>query len=237
MMLIPGNNLSVMVFAAGHGKRLLPLTEITPKPLLPFKGSCCLNMILSALKKMGFNRIHVNAHHLKDQIVKAVKNDPCICVHEEDEILETGGGLCAVLEYHHDYILTINADIWLSHYDDLHKLIESFDAGNMNSLLLLCPIENALKYTGKGDYDSSSSLPTFPIFHKKVNQEARYVFSGIQIMKKAFLENRKPNLKQFSMRHFFDIAEETETLWGTPLTAHWCDIGTLEIYHLLKNSK
>ncbi|CAO4836481.1 MAG: N-acetylmuramate alpha-1-phosphate uridylyltransferase [Holosporales bacterium] len=230
MPLNPGDNLSVMVFAAGHGKRLLPLTQSTPKPLLPFKGESCLAFIISAFKALGFDKIHVNAYHLKDQIVVAFENDCMVCVHTEEEILETGGGLCAVLDVHNDYILTINGDIWLSHFDDLKRLIASFNPDEMDVLLLLCPLSKALAYSGKGDYNAGASGTIFPILHKGDALNASYIFSGVQLIKKSFILRNKPHLKNFSMRYFFDRAQENGTLWGMELTANWCDIGTLEVY-------
>lgn len=223
-----------MVFAAGHGKRLLPLTQTTPKPLLPFKGATCLAFIVSALKVLGFGQIKVNAHHLKDQITANFVDDPTVCVYEEEDILETGGGLCAILDTHSDYILTINGDIWLSHFDDLKALIAQFNPAEMDALLLLCPLNNALSYAGKGDYTALSCGSVFRVLHKGDAKKAPYIFSGVQIIKKSFILNNKPDLKKISMRYFFDKAQENRTLWGMDLTANWCDIGTSDVYEMHK---
>ena len=59
---------TAMVLAAGHGKRMRPLTETTPKPLLEVSGRPMLDHILDHLKRAGVERIVVNLHHLGEAI-------------------------------------------------------------------------------------------------------------------------------------------------------------------------
>jgi len=98
---------TAFVLAAGKGERLRPLTEKTPKPLLPIRGRPILDYIFEELQEAGIQRIVVNAWYLKEQILKycvnyadknyvnssGVEKKFEILVSEENELLGTGGGL------------------------------------------------------------------------------------------------------------------------------------------------
>lgn len=87
-----------MIFAAGLGTRLRPLTDTMPKALVPVGGRPLLHHVIERLKAAGFERIVINVHHLAEQIVADVEanNSFGLDVHISDErslLLETGGGL------------------------------------------------------------------------------------------------------------------------------------------------
>ena len=59
-----------MIFAAGLGSRLKPLTDETPKALLPIGGKPMLEHIILKLKAAGFTHLVINIHHLGEQIIE-----------------------------------------------------------------------------------------------------------------------------------------------------------------------
>ena len=61
--------MKAMIFAAGLGTRLKPLTDSTPKALLPINGKPMLEHVILKLKDAGFHQIAINVHHLGDQII------------------------------------------------------------------------------------------------------------------------------------------------------------------------
>ena len=63
-----------MIFAAGFGKRLVPLTEKTPKPLLKLNGKTLLENCILFLEDCGIKEIVINVHHLADQIIQFIEN-------------------------------------------------------------------------------------------------------------------------------------------------------------------
>ena len=65
-----GGNMKAMILAAGYGTRLLPLTEKTPKALLPLCGRPLISYTLAFLKKWGFKEIIINLHHHPQSIKK-----------------------------------------------------------------------------------------------------------------------------------------------------------------------
>ena len=90
--------MKAMIFAAGLGTRLKPLTDNTPKALLPIRGKPMLEHVILQLKNAGFDQIAINIHHLGDQIIDflAANNNFGIQIYisdERDYLLDTGGGI------------------------------------------------------------------------------------------------------------------------------------------------
>ena len=111
-----------MIFAAGLGTRLKPLTDTMPKALVPVGGRPLLDIVIRRLQEQGYDRFVVNVHHFAQQIIDYVAaQDYAPLVHisdERDELLETGGGLrkAAPLFRDDEPILIHNVDI-LSNVD------------------------------------------------------------------------------------------------------------------------
>lgn len=87
-----------MLLAAGLGTRLGPLTQKTPKALIPLGGVPILERVARRLIEAGVDRLIINTHHHADQVVDFVESRKGFGVevafsHEADEPLETGGGL------------------------------------------------------------------------------------------------------------------------------------------------
>lgn len=90
--------MKALIFAAGLGTRLKPLTDTMPKALVPIDGKPLLEHVILKLKAAGFNQIIVNVHHFPDQIIDFLKSknnfDLRIEVSDErDKLLDTGGGV------------------------------------------------------------------------------------------------------------------------------------------------
>lgn len=89
--------MQAMIFAAGLGTRLKPLTDRMPKALVRVGGKPLLECVLFRLKDAGFSRIVINVHHFADQITDYLReNDNFgldIHISSETELLETGGGI------------------------------------------------------------------------------------------------------------------------------------------------
>lgn len=131
-----------MIFAAGLGTRLKPLTDTMPKALVPVGGKPLLWHVLQKLKAAGFERIVINVHHFAQQIIDYLKaNDNFgidIRISDETEmLLETGGGIKKALPlFDQDSpILIHNVDI-LSNID-LNCVYEEAVSTNVDALLLV----------------------------------------------------------------------------------------------------
>jgi len=126
-----------MIFAAGLGTRLRPLTDHKPKALIEIEGRPLLEIVLDKLATAGFSDIVVNVHHFADQakaFLNAYKTEIGLKLRisdESDSLLNTGGGLKHAFEHEkpNDPVLVHNVDI-LSNADvvGLYKACERHDA-------------------------------------------------------------------------------------------------------------
>ena len=121
-----------MLFAAGLGTRLRPLTDDKPKALVGFKDQTLLQWNINRLKEAGFNHIVVNVHHFAPMIINYLKENEnfgadIIISDETDQLLDTGGGLKkAGIYFNNDQpILVHNVDV-ISNID-----LKAFYTGHM----------------------------------------------------------------------------------------------------------
>lgn len=179
-----------IVLAAGCGVRMRPLTDHTPKPLLPIHGITPLARCVQALVAVKVTVIVVNYHHLGAQIVAAVedfkKQYPNVTFHLQDEteqILETGGGIRRALPLLGDQpFFTINAaDFWEDgEVPALLRMQQTWDPAKMDVLLLLHAQANIRGDVQKGDFVFStlSSSRTSAGIQNGVGSPAQSLSSG-----------------------------------------------------------
>lgn len=220
-----------MILAAGFGKRLRPLTDTTPKPLIPIGPSTCLDRAVHDLMAVGSQKIVINTHHLADQIHQHVHEYyPQVIISHEPDILETGGGILKASPYFGDEpFFVLNGDIWRQDEGApaLKRLETFFDLKEMDILLLVVPKEKAIGYTGRGDYFLGEDDR---LVYRGDNAHAPYVHSGAYMMR-ASLFNVPfviPVEKAFSVMTIFHQVEKEKRLFGLVHQGSWGDIGTPE---------
>lgn len=107
-----------LVFAAGRGERMRPLTDHTPKPLLEAGGKRLIEWHLERLAAAGVNEVVINTAHLAAQFPRALGdgarwNLRLHYSHEGEQALETGGGMLHALAHFADEpFLVVNGDVW-----------------------------------------------------------------------------------------------------------------------------
>lgn len=133
--------MKAMIFAAGLGTRLKPLTDTMPKALVPLAGKTLLQWQIERLKAAKITDIVVNIHHFPDMIINYLRANNyfgCnIAVSDErDTLLETGGGLCKAKELllGDEAILVCNVDI-LSNID-IPTLLDAYDPQGMGVVVV-----------------------------------------------------------------------------------------------------
>ncbi|MCC8998768.1 MAG: nucleotidyltransferase family protein [Candidatus Contendobacter sp.] len=110
--------MKAMLLAAGRGERMRPLTDHTPKPLLPVAGKPLIVHHLEALRAAGIHELVINTGHLGDQLPAALGDGRAWGVHilyspEPAEALETGGGIFQALPLlGSEPFLVVNGDVW-----------------------------------------------------------------------------------------------------------------------------
>ena len=110
--------MNALIFAAGLGTRLKPLTDTMPKAMVPVSGKPLVQILIEKLKGIGVTDIVINVHHFAQQIIDFVRANDGFGINiqfsdETDMLLETGGGLkkAARLFPNDNPILVHNVDI------------------------------------------------------------------------------------------------------------------------------
>ena len=125
--------MKVMILAAGYGKRLLPFTKETPKPLLKVGNKTLIQHNIEHLIKNDFTEFVINISHLGHMIENHVKekfSNINIEFSKEDKPLGTGGGILNAIDLLGDEnFLVMNSDIF--HKIDIKNLTKGIDAAHL----------------------------------------------------------------------------------------------------------
>jgi MurNAc alpha-1-phosphate uridylyltransferase len=217
---------TAMVLAAGFGKRMRPLTDTRPKPLIEVAGRTLLDRVLDRIADAGIPRAVVNVHYLADQIEAAVKHrrTPAIAISDErDRVLETGGGVKRALPLLGEAFLVHNADtIWTETRSNIARLVQAFDPDTTDALLLLAPVQGSIGYDGSGDFDMGPGNR----LARRSAPKAPFVFAGVSVLSAALFEGVGDDA--FSLNAIFDKAAAGNRLHGMVLDGIWMHVGTPE---------
>lgn len=218
---------TAMVLAAGFGKRMRPLTETTPKPLVRLCGKPLIDWTFERLRSAGLTRFVVNSHYLGDQIAAHFKTSEDVILSPEAEILDTGGGVANALPLLGDKpFMVANADtVWLDGpRPAAERMRAAFDPDRMDALLLLHPIATAGgDYAGPGDFH----LDPTGLARRRVEHEvAPYLFAGLSVLTPTLFADAPDGA--FSLVALFDKAAAAGRLHALVHDGEWYHVGTPE---------
>jgi CTP:molybdopterin cytidylyltransferase MocA len=152
--------LAALVLAAGRGERLRPLTDRTPKPLLPVGDTTLLDAALARVAQVvpvAPETVGVNAHWLAEQLTAYVDGRVHVSV-EQPEALGTAGAVGAIRDWLGERDLLIaNGDVWWSGEADLRGFVDGWDRSRPR-LLVVADAERA-DFEGRWRFAGISLLP------------------------------------------------------------------------------
>lgn len=219
---------TAMVMAAGLGRRMLPLTERLPKPMVPVAGKPLIDHALDRLAEAGIARAVVNVHYLPEAVEAHVgaRTAPQVTISDERELLlETGGGMVKAEALLPDPFFCVNSDnVWLDGpRNAFDELSNAWDPARMDGLLLLSRHTSACNFRGKGDFhmDGHGRLS-----RRRSGRIAPFIFTGIQLVSKRLLRDAPSG--PFSTNVLWDRAIEHGRLFGVVFTGLWFEVGTPE---------
>ena len=229
--------MKAMIFAAGLGTRLKPLTDNIPKALVTIGGKPLLQHTIEKLKSSGFDEIIINIHHFADQIVEFIlsKNSFDIKIEfsdESNELLDTGGGIKKASHFFCDGepFLIHNVDILSNiNLNDLylfHKSSNSIStlvcSKRKTSRYLLFNTANQLKgWTNKetGKIKSPNKL-------LELKQYNELAFSGIHILEPSIFKYMIDFPEKFSIIDFYIFLSQYELIRAfAPEDIQMIDVG------------
>ena len=216
-----------MILAAGLGKRMQPLTNKKPKPLLEIGGSTLLERAINLLINHGVEEITVNIHHLADQIEKFISDFTSEVKfkisNEKDLLLDTGGGVKkGTKDFHDNPFFVINPDtLWSNKYSEEVQSLEKEYFTNKRPCLLLVKKELSLDNSFKGDFNLNNNLIS-------KDEQNQYIFTGLQIMKNDYLAFFNKNI--FSMNEVWTKLINENNLGGLESNQKFYHLNTLEMF-------
>ncbi len=218
---------TAMVLAAGEGKRMRPLSETVPKPLVEVGGRALIDHCLDGLVAAGIETAVVNVHHLADKVEAhlARRIAPKIVVSDErDARLETGGGVKRALPLlGAEPFLLRNADsFWIEGVrPNLVWLAGAWDAGRMDALLLLASTVHAAGYSGRGDFVLGKDGR---LSRRPERAVVPFVYAGAAILSARLFDDTPEGA--FSLNLLFDRAIAAGRLFGARLDGLWINVET-----------
>ncbi len=231
------SKMKAMVFAAGYGERLRPMTEKLPKALLPVGGRPMIEYPLLLLKRYGIREIIVNLHHLGNQIEEYLGNGKRLGlkIHysREEQLLDTGGGLLRVKPLLEDgTFVVINSDVLIDlALDDLL----AFHRQKKAAATLVLRTDPQADLYGPIETSADSRIQKF-LAHKASQSESagpltKLMFTGVQILEpKIFDYMESEPSRRFSTTKvtYPRMLTQGEALYGFPFRGYWQDLGTAE---------
>ena len=228
---------TAFIFAAGLGKRMLPLTLYVPKPMVKIAGTMLIEHALRQVEQAGVRRVVVNSHHLADQLDAWLMawhiQHPDIHMtisDERDQLLETAGGIIKALPLlGTNPFFTINGDVlWKDRTGAGNGLFSAlnrhWDPDKMDMLLALCPREKAFGYEGSGDFSLASDGTL-----RRDGDYNPYVYCGIQIIKPSVFKGYP--IEPFSLRDIYHARKQPDGSYqrmaGVVYDGDWLHVGTV----------
>ncbi|MCW8126888.1 nucleotidyltransferase family protein [Microbulbifer halophilus] len=210
---------AAMVLAAGFGRRMRPLTDRLPKPMLPVAGKPLIEHAIERLAKVGVRRAVVNLGHLGHRIREHLGDGARwgleIQYSVEEEPLETAGGILRALPLLGDQpFWVVNGDVWCDFDLDLWRRRPLPDGCPGRLLMVPNPPHNP-----GGDFGIDKGLLSG-------SASPRYTFAGISWLDPEVLSGYPRARARFGLGEVFTHNEGR--LQAELYDGDWCDVGTPE---------
>lgn len=215
-----------LIMAGGRGERLRPLTDSTPKPLLPVGGKPIIEHNIDRLSTFGIDDLWISVRYLGEQIERYFQDgtDKGIRINyvQEIEPLGTAGALSLVDNFLHNHVLMMNSDLLTN--IDFEDLFLFFEAQNADFVVACIPYQISVPYavmeTEGNLVKSFKEKPTF----------THYSNAGIYLMKRDILDIIPKNQVFNATDLMEQLIKTGKKVVAYPLVGYWLDIGKHEDY-------
>jgi NDP-sugar pyrophosphorylase family protein len=234
--------MNAIIFAAGLGTRLRPLTNDKPKALIEINGMTLLGIALKKIENAGISRVVVNVHHFREQVIRFLEQYQTsgmeiLVSDEREQLLDTGGGLLKarylfapespVLLYNADIVTTAN----LSGFIDFHNHNDAL----VSLMVKQRPTSRHLLFDDKMQLSGWENTKTAEkIICRQVKHYNPFGFQGIHIINPHFFDLVTETGKFSIMKSYLRLAGQYLFKGFESKDDIWFDIGSPE---KLQNTK
>jgi len=222
---------TALILCAGYGKRLQPITNDTPKPLLNVKNINLLDNTLKFVKSLGINKIKINTFYLSEQIKNFIDKQnyslDINIINDGEKILDTGGGIYNLIKNSEEEdFLTLNPDtLWNSNYINTFLEMESFYFKNkIQNLLMVVKKNRSFDTRFKGDFNLNGNK-----LSKDIKNE--FIYTGFQILNRQIFQEIHHNI--FSISKIWNELLEKKELYGFEYKNDFLHLTDIEIFNKL----
>ena len=215
-----------MILAAGEGKRMQPITLKTPKPLIQIGNKNLLDRAIELLINNGVDEIAINVHHLADQIKEFINKKKykakIIIFHEQDMLLDTGGGILNATKSFKEPFVVVNPDtLWSKAYSSELNNLEDLYFQRKKACLLLVNINLSFDKSFNGDFNLRDGIVS------KDNNN-KLIFTGLQILDHSVFSSIKEKI--FSMNSIWNNLIKNNFLTGIESNQKFYHLNTKEMH-------
>lgn len=215
-----------IVLAAGLGKRMRPITDTMPKPLVKVAGRTLIDRALDMLERVGVETAVVNVHYRADQMEAhlADRTAPKIVISDERaQLLDSAGGVIRALPHLGDApFFILNADtFWLeSGTSNLERMALAWEPETMDILLMVADTDQATGHSGSTDY----SMDAQGRLTRDRGVEGGVIYAGAIVLHPRIFAGAGSEPQ--SLNAYFDAAEAKGRLFGMRMDGAWITVGT-----------
>jgi MurNAc alpha-1-phosphate uridylyltransferase len=227
--------MKAMIFSAGLGTRLYPLTANKPKALAPFGNGTLLSYNINFLKNQGIRSFIINTHHFAAEIQEYLKDNDFfgsdIVISNEKILLDTAGGLAKIYPLVRDdkFILIYNVDI-ITNINI--KGLYNFHVANKNDISLAMRNRQSSRYLLFDDSGIMSGWENENTSEKIIRREGvttkRWAYSGIGIFNIEIIPLIGPIEKKSLIPFFLDICNNKKIASYDHTSDFWFDCGSVD---------
>lgn len=222
---------TAIILCAGFGKRLMPLTEKTPKPLLKINEISLLENTINLIKVLEIKSLKINTFYLSDKIKDFIFSNnfglEIQIIEDGKEILDTGGGLLNVVNnsVETDFIVFNPDTIWNAEYANEIKQMENiYFKNNLENILMVVKKDLSFDKRFKGDFSLDGN-------NLEKNSDKNYIYTGCQIINKKIFKNLSKKI--FSMNEIWNNYIKKENLYGFESSIEFLHLTDKDIYEKL----
>ena len=222
---------TALILCAGLGRRLNPLTQKIPKPLLEINNKTLLEISINMIIKLGIKKILINTYHLKEKISDFIKHKKfpieIQIIDDGINLLNTGGGIVNMIRHSKsENFLIFNPDtIWNEEYiNEINKMKDFYFLNKLSNILLVVKKKLSFDKDLTGDFELKGNL-----LKKNANKDVIYV--GCQILHKELFESYE--ITNFSISEIWENLSKKEKLNGFESQNNFYHLTNIQIFKRL----
>ena len=222
---------TALILCAGRGKRLAPLTDHIPKPLLKIKNVHLLDNALKFAQSIGIKKIKINTFYLSEKIKNFIEKKNYALnidiINDGPQVLDTGGGIYNLIKNSKEEdFLTLNPDtVWNSNYIRIFNEMEKiYFKNNIKNLLMVVKKDKSFDIRFKGDFN---------LIENKLSKGIKndFIYTGFQILNRKIFRQINKNI--FSMSEIWNNLLNKKELYGYESLNEFVHLTDIEIFKKL----